>query len=234
MIKKLIAVGVAFIWTRSVFGQVPTVGEPARRVVLSAQAQVEVPQDVMTLTLQVTRQGYEAATVQGQLKSALDAALVVLRQEAGAGLMDVRSGHFTVQPRYDRDGKVSVWQGSAEWVLEGTDVARIARAAGRVQGMSVSRINFGLTPAQRQQAQARAQALAVDRFRQRAIELANSFGAHGYLIDEVQVGYDDAAPQLRAPMMASRVMSDTAAVPVEAGVTTVTVSVSGSIRLRQE
>jgi len=216
------------------FCETPVGVEPARRVALSASAHIEVLQDVLTLTLQTTRQGYEAATVQEQLKATLDAASGVLRQSAAPGQMEVRSGHFAVTPRYDRDGKISVWQGSAEWVLEGTDAPLIARAAGRVQGMNISRVEYGLTPEQRRQAQARAQAQAIAQFRQRASEIAAGFGAHGYVLDDVQVGYDDGTPQPRTPMMAARAMSDASAVPVQAGTATVTVSVSGSIRLRQE
>ncbi|MDD5028401.1 MAG: SIMPL domain-containing protein [Rhodoferax sp.] len=206
--------------------------EPARRVTLSASAQVQVTLDVLTLTLQVTRQGYEAATVQAQLKTALQEALVVLQKDAVPGRMDVRSGLFGLSPRYDRDGRITAWHGSAEWVLEGTDVARITQAAGRVSSMTVSRLGFGLTAPQRQQAQAKAQVQAIAQFRQRAAEIAQGFGAAGYVLDDLQIGYDDGSPQFSPQLLAARAISDTGAVPAQAGITTVTVGVSGSVRLR--
>jgi len=211
--------------------QVPPPDGPARRVSLSAQAQVQVEQDVLTLTLQVVRQAIEAQTVQTQLKSALDAALTPLRADAVAGRMDVRSGRYALVPRYDRDGRISGWQGTAELVLEGTDTVRITQAVGKVQGMTVARLAFGLTPAQRLQAQTQAQNQAVSLFRQRAAELARGFAAAGYVVDDIQVHYDDAAPMPRAELMAARAMGDTSPLPVQAGQTTLTVSVTGSVRL---
>lgn len=232
MLKKWIALGALLIWAQGLFGQTVATLEPARRITLSASAQIQVPQDVLTLVLQVTRQGYEAATVQSQLKSALDAAWLILQKDALAGQMQVRSGQFGLTPRYDRDGRITAWQGHAEWVLEGTDVARITQAAGRVQGMTIGRLDFGLTPTQRQQAQVKAQAQAIEQFQQRAAEVAKAFGAAGYVLDDVHVGYDDGLRQPGAPMMLARAASDTAAVAVQPGVTVVTVSVAGSVRLR--
>lgn len=229
---KTIAFGALLIWAHSLFGQTIVASEPARRVALSASSQVQVPQDVLTLTLQATNQGYEAASVQNQLKSALDAALLMLQKDAKPGLMEVRSGQFGLSPRYDRDGRITAWQGRAEWVLEGTDVARIAAAAGRVQNMHVSQMGFALTLAQRQLAQDKAQGQAIALFRQRASEIAKGFGASGYVVDDVHIGFDDGVPPPRASMMLARVVNDTTAIPVEAGTTTVTVSVSGSVKLQ--
>lgn len=232
MNKKVIALGALLVWAGSIFAQTVTATEPARRVSLSASAQVQLAQDVLTLTLQATRQGYEAATVQNQLKAALDAALPVLRKDAATGQMEVRSGHFGLSPRYDRDGRITAWHGTAELVLEGQDVARITQAAGKVQEMTVSSLSFGLSAAQRRQAQDQAQAQAIAQFRKRADEAAKSFGAAGYVIDDVHLRYDDGAGQPRPQLMAARAMSDTAAVPTEAGTTTVTVVVSGSVKLQ--
>jgi len=232
MIKKLVAVCIGLSAASSLFSQTAVTTEPARRVVLSAQAQVQVAQDVLTLALQTTRQGYEASTVQSELKSALEAALSVLRKEAVAGQFEVRSGHFGLSPRYDRDGRISAWQGTAELLLEGSDVARITQAAGKVSTLSVGRLQFGLSAAAREQAQAQVQTQAVARFRQRAADLAKGFGAAGYVIDDVQVSYDDTSPQPRPMMMAARAVNDGAPIPAEAGLTTVSVVVSGSVKLQ--
>lgn len=233
MDKKIIALGVLFVWAANVFAQTVAATEAARRVTLSASAQAELAQDVLTLTLQTTRQGYEAATVEGQLKAALDAALPVLRKDAAAGQMQVRSGPFGLSPRYDRDGRITAWHGSATLVLQGQDMARITQAAGKVQGLTVSSLSFGLSAAQRQQAQQQVQTQAIAQFRKRADEVAQAFGAAGYVIDDVQLHYDDGVAQPRMQLMAARALSEAAAVPAEAGTTTVTVSVTGSIKLLQ-
>lgn len=232
MTRSLIVFGALFVWVTSAFCQSVGVDGPARRVTLSAQAQVQVAQDLITLSMNTVREGTEAQTVQSQLKRALDAALLEVKKDASPGLMDVRTGRFGLSPRYGRDGKISGWQGTAELVLEGSDFLRITAAAGKVQTLTVARVGFGLSLLQRQKVQEQAQTQAIVLFRQRASDIAKAFDAADYTVDDVHLRYDDALPQPRPEMMALRTLSDSAAVPVEAGLTTVTVSVSGSVRLK--
>jgi len=49
----------------------------------------------------------------------------------------------------------------------------------------------------------------------------------------VHIGFDDDLPPPRASMMLARVVTDAMAVPVEAGTATVTLSVSGCVKLQQ-
>lgn len=233
MTRFLIVISALLVWATAVFAQNSGEVAGARRVSLSAQAQVSVAQDLTTVQLSTTREGLEAQTVQNQLKQAVEAALALTRADAAPGLMDVRSGRFGVLPRYARDGKISGWQGTAELLLEGTDLARITASAARVQTLNVGRISFGLSLAQRQQAQAQAQQQAIALFRQRATDIARAFDAAGYTIDDVQVQYDDVAAQPRMEVMAVRAMAaDGTAVPAEAGQTLVRVSVTGAVKLK--
>ena len=67
---------------------------------LSASGTVEVQQDLLSMTLSTTRDGTDAASVQTQLKTALDAALAEARKNAQPGQLDVRTGNFSLSPRY--------------------------------------------------------------------------------------------------------------------------------------
>ena len=207
---------------------------PAQRVNLSAQSSVQVAQDLLTLSLNTTREGADAQVVQNQLKAALDAGLVLARKDARAQLMEVRTGRFGLSPRYSRDGKMTGWQGTAELVLEGQDVARISETAGKLTTLTVSSASFGLTPAQRQEAQAQAQNQAIALFRQRATEIAKAFDFVAYTLGEVSVNFEEGVPPgYRGPMMAARsVAAEAAPVPVEAGLASVSVTVSGSVQLK--
>lgn len=95
--------------------------QPENVLQLSASGSVEVPQDLLTMTLSTTREGQDPAVVQGQLKVALDAALTEARKSAQAGQLDVRTGNFSLYPRYSQQGRIGSWQGTAELVLEGRD-----------------------------------------------------------------------------------------------------------------
>ena len=92
-----------------------------------------VAQDWLVISLNTRKEGPDAASVQAQLKAALEAALAVARPAAREGQMAVRTGSIGLHPRYNRDGKISGWQGSTELVLEGTDFGRITTTAGQTR-----------------------------------------------------------------------------------------------------
>jgi predicted secreted protein len=207
---------------------------PENVLQLSASATVEVPQDVLLLQLHATRDGTDPAQVQAQLKAVLDQALAEARRSAQPGQMDVRTGNFNVGPRYGRDGRISGWQGTAELMLEGSDIARISQAAGRIPGMTVAAAGFRLSREKREQAEREAQAQAVQRFRARAAELAQGFGFGGYTLREVSVqAQDQGIPWRPRPMaMEAKAATADAPLPVEAGRTSVVVNVAGSVQMR--
>ena len=122
---------------------------------LSASATVEVRQDLLTITLGTARDGADAGAVQTRLKAAVDAALTEARRDAQPGLLEVRTGNFSLGPRYTRDGKIDGWRGSAEIVIEGRDLARIAQTAGRIDALSVSSVGYGLSREERGKAESR-------------------------------------------------------------------------------
>lgn len=198
---------------------------------LTASGTVEVQQDVLSITMGTTRDGADAATVQGQLKAALDTALTEARKQAQPGQLDVRTGNFSLQPRYNKDGRISGWQGSASLVLEGRDFVRISTLAGKIQTLSVNQVGFDLSREQRAVVEKQAQVLAIEQFKRKAVEVAQSFGFTRYTLREVTVNtQDNFVPQPRRVSM-ERSMAE-APVPVEAGTTTVQVIVSGSVQMK--
>lgn len=212
----------------------PGVPVPVHNVVqLSANGAVEVQQDLLSITLNTTRDGLDAAALQSQLKTAIDAALLEAKKQALPGQMDVRTGNFSLYPRYGRDGKPSGWQGSAELVLEGRDFVRISATAGKIQTLTVARVGFGLSPEQRAKVEGDAQSLAIEAFKARAGAISRSFGFAGYTLREVNVNAQEPgfAPRPRMMAMEAKVASSDAPVPVEAGKATVMVVVSGSVQL---
>ena len=207
---------------------------PQNVLQLSANGTVEVQQDLLSMTLSTTRDAADAGTVQAQLKTALDAALNEARKNAQPGLLDVRTGNFSLVPRYTRDGKITGWQGTTELVLEGKDFPRITQTAGRISTLTVGGIGFGLSREQRAKVESEAQSIAIENFKQKAGELAKDFGFGGYTLREVSVNANQGVP-MRPRMMAAEAsskMSYDAAVPVEAGKTSVVVNVSGSVQLK--
>ena len=211
-----------------------TVPPPQNVLQLQASGTVEVQQDLLTMNLTTAREGADPTVVQAQLKSALDAALAEARKTAQPGQLDVRTGNFALYPRHTREGRISGWTGTAELVLEGRDFGRITQAAGRIQTMTLGGVSFGLSREQRAKVETDAQAIAIERFKAKAAELAKGFGFGGYTLREVAVNANDQGFQPRQRMMAmeARASSADAAVPVEPGKSAVIVTVSGSVQLR--
>ncbi|MGJ7541378.1 SIMPL domain-containing protein [Variovorax sp. LT1R16] len=206
---------------------------PQNVLQLSASGTVEVQQDLLSMTLSTSRDAADAATVQNQLKAALDAALTEARKSAQPGQLDVRTGNFSLSPRYTREGKINGWQGSTELVLEGRDFPRITQTAGKISTLTVGSVGFGLSREQRAKVETEAQSIAIEAFKQKAAELAKGFGFAGYTLREVSVNASEGGP-VRPRMMAmqAKAMSSDAAVPIEAGKTSVVVGVSGAVQLK--
>jgi predicted secreted protein len=211
-----------------------TLPPPQNVLQLSASGTVEVQQDLLSLTLTASREGSDANTVQSQLKVALESALAEARKAALPGQLDVRTGNFGLYPRYGRDGKTTGWQGTAELVLEGRDFPRITQTAGRIQTMTLGNVGFALSREQRAKVEGEAQTIAIERFKAKAGELAKGFGFSGYSLREVAVNANDQGFTPRPRMMAMEAKAAQAdmAVPVEAGKSSVVVTVSGSVQLR--
>jgi len=211
-----------------------TLPPPQNVLQLQTSGTVEVQQDLLQVRLTTARDGTDPAGVQGQLKTALDAALAEARKTAQPEQMDLRTGNFAIYPRNNREGKITGWTGTAELVLEGRDFARITQAAGRIQTMTLGGVSFGLSREQRTKVEGDAQAQAIERFKAKAADLAKAFGFGGYTLREVAVNASDPGFQPRMRMMAqdAKAASAESAVPVEPGKSAVTVTVSGSVQLR--
>lgn len=207
---------------------------PVQGVVnLAASASTEVAKDWISVTLGTQREGSDAAPVQTALKQALDAALQEARKVAKPGQVDVQTGSFNLSPRYTAKGQTNGWQGSAELIVEGKDMAAIAQLTGRITSLSISRVAYGLSREQREKAEAAVTGDAVSRFRARASEVARLFGYASHTVREVSVSSNEQAPfvpMVRAKAMAMASSADEA-LPVEAGKATVTVTVSGSVQM---
>jgi predicted secreted protein len=218
----------------AVFSQNIRMETPLNVVSLQAQGSLEVQQDLLTISMNSTKDGADAAVVQTQLKAALDAALTEAKKVAQPGQLDVRTGAYSLYPRYGRDGKINGWQGSTELVLEGRDFARISSLAGKINTLTLGNVSFGLSREARARVEAEVTAQAIDRFKTKAQEVSKGFGFGGFTVREVNVQANDQgfAQRGRMEMMQAKSMSADAAVPVEAGRSTVVVTVAGSVQMK--
>ena len=203
-------------------------------VSLSASATVEVTKDLLNVVLSTNKEGQDAASVQSQLKQALDAALAEARKAAKPGQIEVQTGNFSLYPRYAPKGGLTGWQGSAELVIEGKDMSGIGALTGRITTMSVARVSQGVSRELREKVESDLAAQAIARYRAKAADYARQFGYSGYVIREVNVSGTEPPGFVPMPMVRAKAMASVAsdeALPVEAGKAQLAVNVSGSVQL---
>ncbi len=204
-------------------------------VQLTASGSVDVQQDLLVLTLFAVRDGKNAAAVQAQLSQALDAALAETRKDASLLKMDVRTGAFSLSPRYSDKQQISGWEGRAELVLEGRDFPLITSAAARASSMAVSSVEFALSREKSQLVEQDAQKQAIAQFKAQATQLAGEFGFSGYTLREISVSHSrqSSGPVPRMMSMKTSVASlSSRPISVEPGKAEVSVTVSGTVQMR--
>ena len=227
--KFLAAAGAALIAHGASFAQM--MPPPSGVVNLGASASTEVPQDLMRLTFTTTSDGRDANAVQTALKQALDTALAEARRAAKPGQLVVQTGNVSLHPRYDKT-VIPGWQGTAELVVEGRDMVAIGQLAGRISSMTIGRVSYSLSREALAKIEGDVAERAIAAFRGKAADYARQFGYSGYTIREVNVNTNEGGGPVPMRMKAAASYASDAALPVEAGKATVTVTVNGNVQMK--
>jgi len=199
---------------------------------LEAQAGNEVPLDVATITLVTETEGKDAAQLAQRVNQTLDETMKEAKAEAK---VSARSGGYRTFPTTDRDGRVSAWRARGEIILESRDFKALSALAGRLSSrMQVAGIAFTLSPETRQAEEDRLITQAIARFQSRAQIAAKAFGYARFSLLEVGVHAQGVGPTPPRPMYKGMAAAEAAPVPVEGGRTTVSVTVSGSVKLEKQ
>ena len=200
---------------------------------LTASASIEVTKDLLSVTFSTTKDGTDANAVQAQLKQALDAALGEAKKAARPGQLDVQTGGFSLYPRYAAKGGISGWQGTAQVIVEGRDMAAIGQLSARIATMTIASVDFRLSKEASQKVEGDVTGEAIARYRGKATEYAKQFGYASYSIREVNVATGDAQqvyPKARMTAMSSATASDP--LSVEPGKALVTATVNGTVQMK--
>lgn len=229
----LVAAAVALV-TTGLFEARADTPPPQGVLSLTASASVEVTKDVLSVTFSTTKEGPDANTVQAQLKQALDAALAEAKKAARPGQVEVQTGAFSLFPRYTNKGGINGWQGSAEVIVDGRDMAAIGQLSGRITTMTVARVAYRLSREATQKVEGEIAAEAISRYRTKATEYAKQFGYGSYAIREVNVTTSEPPggpqPMMRAQASAMSAQGD--ALSVEPGKAQVSATVSGTVQMK--
>ncbi|AKJ67154.1 hypothetical protein PATSB16_07740 [Pandoraea thiooxydans] len=203
---------------------------PSGVLSLDAQANTEVPQDTVQITLFAEQQGSDPAAVSAALNQKATQALKRTKAQTD---VSVQTGNVSLDPTSDRNGRISSWRGRTELLLKSRDFAAASRLAGQLSdAMQVGSVSFSLSREAQRAAESKLTAQAISAFKEQAQANSRAFGYSGYTIREVRVGYS--TPIVPHPFMMNAMAADKAAapsVPLEGGKAQVTVNVSGSVQM---
>jgi predicted secreted protein len=200
---------------------------------LSATVSAERQQDHIQLVFTAQSEADSAAVANEQLIRSLNDARQRLGKPQG---VSISSGSIQTYPVYGQKNEPTIWRGRGELLLESQDIVAASQAADKLTGqLALSRVVFSLSDQVRRQEQSRLIERAALAFRQKAEMTAKAFGYGSY--DIVSLDIVDSGEMVNTrPMMMSRMAgADTMSAPaldLQPGQESVSVTVSGQVRLR--
>jgi len=198
----------------------------ATTVDLTAEASRPANNDLARATLFAEAQGAAPAEAAKRVNALIADALASAK---AASRVKVQSGGTHTYPVYAKGGRIESWRMRSELALEATDIAALSELVGKLQAtLGVAGVTLAPAPETRRKAEDEATQEAIAAFRVRAQLVAATFGKP-YRIKHLSIGQQSFRPPM--PMMRAAVAQEMAAMPMEAGESAVTVSVSGQIEI---
>jgi predicted secreted protein len=128
------------------------------------------------------------------------------------------------------------WRVHAELLIESTEFKALSALVNTLAStLPLSNMHYSLTPVTRKDLSKKLESQAIAAFREKAQRLTQDFGYSAFQIGEMTVGDNDGiSPRSNMYMAREPIFSKSAVnVPIEAGTTTVTVTVNGSVKMKK-
>ncbi len=207
-----------------------TTAQAGALINLSAEASQAAPNDEIHATVYAEATGNNPAELAKRINRELGEALKVARGQPG---ISAKTGSQSTYPLYGQNQRIENWRMRAELVLESRDSAAISDLLGRLQQMklAVGQVNQQVSRENRRVAEDAATREAIRAFESRARVIAEVF-AKPYKIKQMNIqqnGGPHPMPIMRAEMAMAKSAADP--IPLAAGESTITTTVSGQIEL---
>lgn len=206
-----------------------TVAEPYNTVELQAEASREIANDTLSAVLYTEASDANPAQLASTLNRAGNDAL---KLAADAKAVRARSGGSNSYPVYDRNQKLTGWRGRTEIRLDSRDFQAASGLIARLQSqMQLSSISFSASTETRKSTENDLIAEALKAFRARADIVRQALGGKSYKLRRIAINTSGSAPPPRPMMRMAAASAEVAAPQFEGGLSTVTVSVSGTVEV---
>lgn len=201
---------------------------------LQASASREVAQDLARASFYVEQEGPVAGDVQVKVNATMVPVVARLKQQSWVKLST--TGYQTYPVYHPNNGGIKGWRVRMEVQLESRDFAKLSdETANLSRTLNLSGIQFSVSRERQEAVAAELTTEAISDFQSKARQVAKAFGHNAYHLKEVTVGNDaQVMPRPVKMMRTAAPMAMAAAevgVPMEAGSSTVSVAVSGSVLL---
>ena len=201
-------------------------------VTITATATSSVANDRMHAFLRAEAEDADTSKAASQVNARMARALS--RARSVAGVEAATAGYSSYQ--ISEQNKPVRWRVAQTVALDGSDFAALSDLVSKLQGtdgLLLSNLNFSVSEQTRRGAEDALTQQAIGNWQQRAQAAAKGFGASGWRAGRITIqGNDYGRPP--QPMYRASVAADRAApVAVEAGMSDITVTVSGEAILEQ-
>jgi predicted secreted protein len=197
-------------------------------VTLNAQAEREVPNDLLVAVLAAEAEGADPAPLSAEVNRAMQAALAATK---GYGAVRARSGSYQTFPIYDKN-RIARWRVRQELRLESADFAAATELIGKLQSsLIVTGMSLSVSPQARRQAEEALIPEALAAFDQRARLVRDAMKAKSYRMRDLNLSGSESGRPVLA-MARSAPASSMAPPAVEPGTTRILIMVSGTIQLQ--
>lgn len=198
-------------------------------VQLNAQAEREIPNDLLGATLSAEAEGADPAQLADGVNRTMQRALsTALSYRA----VKTRSAGYQTIPVYEKN-RVARWRVRQELRLESADFAAATELIGKLQSsLMVTSLALSVSGEARRKAENALITEALAAFDERAGVVRDAMKAKGYRVRDLQVSPGGAPPRPVLAMAARALSAESLAPPaVEPGSTRIHVGVSGTIQL---
>jgi len=200
----------------------------ATLIELSAEANRPAANDLVHATVFAEATGSTPGKLSHQINGVIAEALKTAKTY---GSVRTQSGGTSTSPVYAAGGKIEAWRMRSQLVLESRDSDAISELLGKLQGtMGVASLILQPAPETRKQVENDAMRDAIAAFKERAQVIADVLGKP-YRIKQLTVLSNAGIVQPLSRGISSAMLASAASLPMEAGESRVSASVTGQIEL---
>ncbi len=201
------------------------------RIAFSESAGADVDNDTLVAILYVQREGRRAQDLARAVNRVMDAAL---KQVQGIAAIKAQTQAYRTTAVYKKS-EIAGWRVHQALRLESQDSKLLGDTIGELQQtLNVQSISYRVSDAQRRQHSDQLIDTALQRFQQRAKNIARAMGRSGYRVVSIQISDGQPPRHMPMEMRMDRMAASVAAAPprIEAGTQRIEVTVSGVIELK--